>query len=165
MPAIKGNQFWKLRNKHGRNTLFESPELLEKAAFEYFDWCDKHTWYKNEAIKSGQATGTIIKIPIARPYSLSGLCIYLGCGQGYFNHFKEKCGNEFLEVIERIENIIETQQFEGAVLGLFSASIIARKLGLNEQQYTTTGNPAILKIEVIAPEVGDELEKLRQNLG
>ena len=37
MAASKNNQFWKLRSKHGRDTLFSSPELLWSAAYEYFD--------------------------------------------------------------------------------------------------------------------------------
>ena len=45
MAASKNNQFWKLRNKHGRDTLFSSPELLWSAACEYFDWCDENPWY------------------------------------------------------------------------------------------------------------------------
>jgi hypothetical protein len=40
MGAPKGNQFWKLRSKHGRDTLFESPEKMWEAACEYFQWCD-----------------------------------------------------------------------------------------------------------------------------
>ena len=30
MSAPKGNQFWKLRNKHGRSKRFASPEQLWK---------------------------------------------------------------------------------------------------------------------------------------
>lgn len=36
MSAPKGNQFWKLRNKHGRSKRFASPEQLWEAACEYF---------------------------------------------------------------------------------------------------------------------------------
>ena len=52
MAAPKGNQFWKLRSKHGRDKLFATPDLLWQAACEYFEWCDKHPWYKSEAIKN-----------------------------------------------------------------------------------------------------------------
>lgn len=45
MAASKNNQFWKLRSKHGRDTLFSSPEFLWSAACEYFDWCDENPWY------------------------------------------------------------------------------------------------------------------------
>lgn len=134
MAAPKGNQFWKLRSKHGRDTLFSTPEILWEAACEYFEWCDKKPWKKNEAVKSGDKSGKIIKVPTQRPYSMSGLCLYLGCNQSYFYQFKERCGEDFSNIITRIEDIIETQQFEGAVVGAFNANIIARKLGLADKK-------------------------------
>lgn len=47
-----------------------------------------------------------------------------------------------MEVLSRIERVIETQQFEGACVGAFNANIIARKLGLADKQevdHTTLG--------------------------
>ena len=41
MAAPKGNQFWMLRSKHGRDKLFATPEALWEAACEYFQWCDE----------------------------------------------------------------------------------------------------------------------------
>ena len=38
MAAPKGNQFWMLRSKHGRDKLFATPEALWEAACEYFQW-------------------------------------------------------------------------------------------------------------------------------
>lgn len=137
MAAPRGNKYWKLRSKHGRDILFETPEVLWEAACEYFNWCDRNPWNKNEAIKSGDNAGKIIKVPTQRPYSLSGLCIYLNCNQGYFNDFKkndERCTEDFSVIITRVEEIIETQQFEGATVGVFNANIIARKLGLVDKQ-------------------------------
>ena len=42
MAAPKGNQFWMLRSKHGRDKLFATPEALWEAACEYFQWCDEN---------------------------------------------------------------------------------------------------------------------------
>lgn len=134
MGAPKKNQFWKLRAKHGRDKLFASPELLWTAAQEYFLWCDNNPWKKKEAIKSGERTGDIIDIPAARPYSLSGLCLYIGVSDTFWWQFKSAGHTEFAEVISAVEQVIETQQFEGAVVGVFNANIIARKLGLVDRQ-------------------------------
>lgn len=164
MAAPKGNQFWKLRNKHNQQALFESPELLLQSASEYFEWCDKHSWFKQEPIKSGSECGRIIDVPIKRPYSLSGLCTYLNCSQNYFINFKKKCNNEFLEIINRIENIIETQQFEGAVTGIFNTSIISRRLGLREQTDITSNGEPLFQIEVIDDKTKEQLEKLKKKL-
>lgn len=130
MAAPAGNQFWKLRSKHGRDALFTNPQLMWEAATEYFNWCDAHPWYKIEAIKSGPNPGKLVKIPTARPYSLSGLCRYIGCNEAYIRQFKQGCSEDFTTVISEIEIVIETQQFEGATVGSFNANIIATKQGL-----------------------------------
>ena len=39
MSAPKGNEFWKLRSKHGRDKIFSDPNMLWEAACEYFQWC------------------------------------------------------------------------------------------------------------------------------
>lgn len=157
MAAPKGNQFWKLRSKHGRDTLFSTPEMLWEAACEYFEWCDKKPWEKSEAIKSGDKTGKIIKVPTQRPYSMSGLCLYLGCNQSYFYQFKEKCSEDFSYIITRVEDIIETQQFEGAVVGAFSQNIITRKLGLAEKKEVDTNMNIRSSLEALSDE---ELQRI-----
>ena len=40
MQFQKGNQFWKMRETHGRNPIFETPEQLWVAACEYFQWVE-----------------------------------------------------------------------------------------------------------------------------
>lgn len=132
MAAPKGNKFWQLRSKHGRDKLFSSPDLLLEAAYEYFEWCDKHPW-RTKKTKKKEHSKEEEETPTQTPYSLSGLCLYIGCNQGYFYDFKKSCDKDFSEIITRIEEIIETQQFEGAVVGAFNANIIARKLGLSEK--------------------------------
>lgn len=133
MGAPLGNQFWKLRSKHGRDKLFATPELLWDAACEYFQWCDKNPWIRID-FKGKDADQ--VEIPTSRPYTLTGLCLYLGCNQAYFRTFKcqlPKDEIDFNTIITRIEEVIETQQFEGAIVGAYNANIIARKLGLSDK--------------------------------
>ncbi len=136
MAAPKGNKFWKLRSKHGRDKLFKSPAMLMNAAIEYFQWCDENPWVREET--TTKPNGVEHKrIPTARPYTLSGLCIYLGVNTGYFKDFKNTKEFEekgFSTVYTRIEEIIYTQKFEGAATGAFNANIIARDLGLKDGQ-------------------------------
>lgn len=145
MAAPRRNQFWKNRSKHGRDKLFTTPDLLWTAATEYFEWCDKNPWIKNEAIKSGDYAGQIVKVPTSRPYTLTGLCLYLDVNADYFRQFKENLKEneqDFSWVITRIEEIIYTQKFEGAAIGAFNANIIARDLGLTDKKeldHTTKG--------------------------
>ncbi|RZJ91597.1 MAG: DNA packaging protein [Chryseobacterium sp.] len=134
-----GNQFWKQRSSHGRDLLFASPSLLWEAACEYFDWCANNPMHKQEAIKSGDLAGTTMSIPTDRPFTMHGLCLYLDCSTSYFRAFKSTATEDkkdFLTVIEKIEEVVYQQQFEGATVGAYNANIIARTLGLTEKQET-----------------------------
>ena len=139
MAAPKGNQFWKLRSSHGRDYLFKNPDDLWLAATEYFNWCDAHPWFKVEVLKGGDRAGEKVKVPNARPYTLSGLCVYLDASENYWHSFKKNVdlSKDFLLIVSRVEEIINTQQFEGASVGAFNANIIARKQGLAEKSEHT----------------------------
>lgn len=136
MAAPKGNSFWKNRSSHGRDKLFSTSKLMWEAAMEYFEWCDNNPWEKVES--STKVSGQEYKItPTARPYTMTGLCLYLDCNTQYFNQFKKSLDKEeqdFSLVITRIEEIIYTQKFEGAAVGAFNANIIARDLGLRDEK-------------------------------
>lgn len=138
MAAPTGNQFWKLRSKHGRDTLFATPELMWDAACEYFQWCIDNPFYKHEAkvvsIGDYQSDVRIVEIPVMRPFTMQGLCQYLGCNTRYFSDFKKTCGEDFSSVITRIEDVIYNQKFSGAASGFFNSNIIARDLGLRDKQ-------------------------------
>lgn len=150
-----------MRSKHGRDKLFATPELLWEAACEYFQWCDENPWTTRKAIQrtvpvrvgKGKNAKTEEQhhtqqesSPTTRPYSLMGMCVYLGTCTSWWRNFREDCINkgdeDFLTVIARVEETIKTQQFEGACVGAFNANIIARTLGLADKQevdHTTKG--------------------------
>ena len=148
--ARLGNQFWKLRSKHGRDRLFASADLMWAAACEYFQWVDDHPWIKKEQAKGGSKpvlddfgdvilSDGLVDIPTSRPYTLSGLCLYLGCSSQYFGEFKKslpKDEKDFSLVVDAIYDTMYTQKFEGAAVGAFNANIIARDLGLADKQQT-----------------------------
>lgn len=137
----KGNKFWQIRSKHGMDKLFASPELMWEAACEYFQWCDDNPQieidFKGKDIEK-------VQIPHQRPYTLHGLCSYIGCVTSYFRAFKSqtKAGNrkngiDFVTVIGKIEETIYNQQFSGAASGFLNPNIIARNLGLSEKTENT----------------------------
>lgn len=127
--ALQGNRFWERRSKHGVDKLFTSPELLWEAACEYFRWCDDNPWVKHEKTQWG-----LVEVPIGRPYTMVGLCVYLDCNRHYFVQFKntDRCTDGFASVIDAIEKIVYQQKFEGAAVGGFNANLIARELGLRD---------------------------------
>jgi len=145
MGAPEGNSFWKLRAKSGRDAIFTKPQVLLDSCYEYFKATSERKWNKQELIRGGDLAGQIIGVPTDTPYTISGLCIFLGVNTKYLTHFKDsdvyKDNKDFSTIITHVEEIIETQQLEGAIVGSFNPNIIARKLGLvdkSEQKVTQT---------------------------
>lgn len=142
MAAPKGNNFYLKRTKY-KEKLFESPKVLWDAACEYFNHCDENPWIKNEPIKSGDMAGTCMQVETERPYTLSGLCVFLGCTQDTLSNYGSREGyQEYFGVVKEIKQIVYTQKFEGAAVGAFNSNIIARDLGLTDKKdidHTTNG--------------------------
>lgn len=161
MAAPLGNQFWRLRAKHGRDKLFKTPELLWEAATEYFEWCEENPFQEveqrkgNIIIQKGAEIGDIdispiVNLPKLRAFTLHGLCIYLDCSTSYFRAFKSTLKEEdkdFLTVITRIEEIIYEQKFTGAAAGFLNQTIIARDLGLKESTVVDANIKTFGKLE------------------
>lgn len=152
MAAPLGNEFWRLAEHPGRPKAYQPDELWEKA-LEYFEWMDLHPWYKNEAVKSGDSVGVIIKIPTSRPFTQSGFCVFAGISMTTFETYAVT--EEFLGVTTRIREIMYTQKFEGAAVGAYNANIIARDLGLTDkidQKTEISGTLTYGGIEILKPD-------------
>jgi hypothetical protein len=135
MAAPEGNKFWELRSKHGRDKIFETPEVLWESACEYFEWCTENPLIEENWVGKD---GDKVEKNLMRPFTLSGLCVYLDCGEQTLRDYSKK--KDFSEVYTRIEQIVRTQKFEGAAVGLFNASIIARDLGLTDKSENKNTN-------------------------
>ena len=151
MAAPKGNKFWQLRSKHGRDKLFKTPELLWEAACEYFKWCDENPLLERKAFAY---QGVIITedMPRMRAYTIHGLTFYLNCNTEYFRRFKAELkekDKDFCRVIKDIEETIFRQKFEGAACDLLNANIISRDLGLADKQDVTTDGDKISNVPTI----------------
>lgn len=140
MAAPKGNQFWKVRSSHGVEAIFTEPDKMWDSACEYFEWVDDNPWEKVETrtkVNGEEYTTT----PTERPYTIGGLCVFLGVHTKYLNNFKTTKtyieNKDFADIITRIEEIIYTQKFEGAAVGAFNATIMSRELGLTDKQEIT----------------------------
>lgn len=154
----RGNQLWKIRAKHGRDKLFATPELMWEAACDYFKWCDENPWYKNEPIKSGDMAGETMKVATQRPYTMQGLCVFLDCSASYFRSFKstlQEKDKDFLTIINKIEEFVYNQKFEGASVGAFNANIIARDLGLTEKKEIENSGNITLNMPIDADGIGE----------
>lgn len=125
MSAPENNKFWELRATHGRDLIFSSPEILWDAAKEYFEttvarpWIQED-WVGKDAIKVERKT--------TPPFTIHTLCIFLDISVQTWHDYRHR--KDFIEVVTRIEQIIYAQKFEGATVGAYNSSIIARDLGL-----------------------------------
>lgn len=173
MGAPKGNQFWMLRSKHGRDKLFKTPELMWEAACEYFQHVLDNPIMKVEQTK-GQLKGVLddltgetapvnnlTYIPATAPFTMARLCLYLDCSVQYFSEFKrtlKPADKDFAVVIARIEQIIYTQKFEGAAIGAYNANLIAQELGLHK--HLDIEMNVNTEITVVDQQTKDNLNKL-----
>ena len=168
--AVRGNQFWKLRSKHGRDKIFETPQILWEACIEYFEATDKRKWKKGDWV--GKDAKKVTRTT-ETPYTLTGLALFLGVSSSFWRQFRSDQtksnenkdpdklteDNDFLSVITRVEEIIYTQKFEGAVVGEFNANIISRDLGLVDRSEIDQTGTNKIQIEGIGQEELDDILK------
>lgn len=130
MAAPTGNEFWKLRSKHGRDKLFESPEALWEAACEYFQWCEDNPLMELDWVGKD---GNQVERPKMRAFTWTGLEVFLDV-YSLRDYKKNPDYKDFSQIITRIEAIIYNQKFTGAAAGFLNPNIIARDLGLVDKQ-------------------------------
>lgn len=153
MAAPKGNQFWKARSKHGRDKIFETPEILWEACIEYFEWVEQNPL--NEAI-AYQGKVSEDALPKMRPMTIEGLCNFLGIVVQTWRDYRDN-RKDFSTVCTQAEQIIMQQCFDGASAGFLNPSIIARKLGLADKQELTGKDGEPLAPKVAEQEIGRAL--------
>lgn len=133
-PTTGEHRWWEHRRRDAKNPTrggppkFTDPGELWDACCEYFEWVASHPLYKIK-IYTYKGQTKMVKVPRMRPFTLKGHCLYLNLTLEGWRYYRTSKG-EFLGVLNRAENIIYTQKFEGAVLGFFNPRIIAKDLGL-----------------------------------
>lgn len=126
-----GNQLWKARSSHGRKPIFPTPDALEAACIEYFEWVEANPLKEAQAF-AYQGTVKLQELPKMRAMTLAGLCIFLDIDRTTWAEYAKR--DDFTPVTTRIEETIRDQKFSGAAAGLLNANIIARDLGLADKQ-------------------------------
>lgn len=158
-----------------RDRIFSDAEVLVEHARDFFKWCDDNPRYKTEVIKHKMEWDTV-EIELRRPYTLSGLCMYLGVSQGYLRAVKVDLNErmeggtitedqlQILAAIEWIEQIVFTDQIEGAATGQYNANIISRLNGLADNINNSTLADPVLRIVARDAETADNLNLLTSRL-
>lgn len=130
MSAPIGNKFWEARSSHGRAPIFASPDDLWASCLEYFEWVEANPLYESQAF-AYQGNVTLKELPKMRAMTIAGLCIFLDISVKTWAEYRERDG--FTPITTRVDEIIQTQKFQGAAADLLNPNIIARDLGLTDK--------------------------------
>lgn len=85
-------------------------------------------------------------VPTQTPMSIQSFCLFADIDDNTFLRYEKEEGYEdFWAITTRIKGIIESNQFEGATVGAYNPNIIARKLGLVDN------NKTLLEVAEIKP--------------
>lgn len=171
---LKGKQ-WQLRTVHGRARIFGDAALLIAEAKLYFDWCDRNPRMRAELVKH-QGVAEQYDVPIGRPYTMDGLCNYLGVSGAYFRTAKAELDVKLAkklatveeealrEAIAWIEETTRNDQIEGGMVGQYNANLVSRLNGLSDNVNTNVTGPAVLAISVRDDATAKNLELLESTL-
>lgn len=152
------NQIWRI-SERGRKKIFKTPEELWKGACDYFEWRSANKEYETVPMKVKVSRDVeeirMIQVPKLMPFTMQGMCIYLGVNTRYINDMEEYLkeredeeSKEYSEIITRIRDIMFDQKFSGAAAGFFNSNIISVELGMAKKIET--------KINMEQPLFGDE---------
>lgn len=168
MAAARGNKYYlNVLTKTGKPLAFKSANHLAIEAAKYFEHEERAKWHKIQpmVVSDGQGMGSSVekvKVPLLTPFTMKKLCLFLGVNEEYFRDFKRGVRGqqkEFAGVIAKIEDIVYSQQYDGAATGIFNGNIISRALGLIDktQNENTNFNSIPLSKEELK-QLNDELE-------
>lgn len=131
----------------GRNKYIETPEKLLELFNQYQEWVKNNPRLKEDYV--GKDADRVMR-QLERPLSWVGFESWL-FKEGIISDlsdYEENKNNsytDYLPIVRTIKKIIETDQFEGAIVGQYQQNIIARKLGLVDkkeiEQKTITVKP------------------------
>ena len=145
MAAPKGNNCWQLRLKHGLDGKFKSPDEIQHNFEQYVQWAEENPLIE---VDFRGKDAMRVEIPKKRVLTKDGFALACGFASwGNLSVYRSK-SEGFAMVFTRIEEAIRLQKFEGASSGFFNHNIIARDLGLMNQEQMT-----VQMHEVIVPKV------------
>jgi len=114
-------------NLEGRPRIFSAPEELQEKINEYFQFCDD----KKESFTDSKGNVKIIQ----KPYTMSGLCVYLKINKDTLWEYGKKPG--FSEVVKeaksRVENYCEENTMSGKLNPIFSIFSLKNNFGWTDR--------------------------------
>ena len=105
-----------------------------------------------------------ITVPLERPLTLAGFCIYAGIIPDTFRNLEQK--DDFFGVCARVRAKIEADQLEGALCEQFNPTIASRVLKLADRtDVTTNGRPIQQTVTPVSVILDAEAAKIIQSIG
>lgn len=135
----------------GRPLLIESPDKFWDLFIEYRIWCKQNPFKVHDFV--GKDATEVFRCR-ERPLTISGFSAWLydkGVINDVRHYFKNTDGayDEFLPVTTRVKQIIESDQIDGGMSGVYNANLTARINGITEKvEQTNIGDG--LKVEIVS---------------
>lgn len=151
----------------GKPPRFETADVLWDKFLEYLEEVDANPWQVKSASNSISDTGRESKNNamrqdvrvVARPYTLQGFCSYTGIAKwADFKRYNAERSPEFRDTICAIENKVQAQQIDGAMIHQFDGSLVARLNGFADKQTSEVSYE--FRFPRLTPEDIDELKRL-----
>lgn len=141
IAASKWQPDWNIHKKKPNYKAFKDPYDLWIAACDYFNYTQKNPLVKYEFVKTGPLAGSQVPTAVPRPFSWSGLNVYLvthaiTCNLNRYRYNDGNAYDDYQDIIKLIEDVMFSQKFEGAAVGIYKENIIAREIGLAERNKT-----------------------------
>ena len=143
--------------KIGRPRKF-TPERFEEVFEQYKKWAKSTPIYVNR-ISAGQT----ISVPCERPLTLTGFCRFAEISRDSFYNYEAK--PEFSELLTFIREAIEADQLDGALVGVYDSSIVARVLRLADRKDFTTNGQNLHPPGPVVTVTIDEAAAIIQTIG
>lgn len=150
-------KYWKRRATHGRKRIFETPELLQEACEQYFEWVEENPIIESNTTHY-MGNPITLETPKLRPMTIEGICNFIGITNTTWADWRKMTG--LAETVAWAEQIIYDQKFSGAAAGVFNSAIIIRQLGLADKSDHTSSDGSMTPKDVSADLVENLANKL-----
>lgn len=148
----------------GPNVVHVTVRDFLRDAASYFQYLEDFPLVEEQlfANKGVVVTGYKTKM---RAATLQGLASHMGISTSKLRSYRTTRGEAFAEAMEKVDQLIYLQKFEGAAAGLLNATVVSRDLGLTDKQEIETSGPAgqPVKLELAPMQKGTYLPPLEKN--
>ena len=144
-----------------KHKYIETPERMWELFEQYVVDTKKTPKFENILI---QKTGDIVQVPRERPISFIGFenWLYKNAIISQLRTYEQNDNDsykEYLPIITRIKAFIYEDKADGATVGIFNSSIVARELGLSDKSDVETTIKGKLQVTEVSYEQAKEIQK------